>query len=62
MSRRLIWLDAFTDRAFGGNPCAVIFDAADMDVETRIALTRETRLSECAFLVGSERADFGARY
>lgn len=62
MPRRLIWVDAFTDRALGGNPCAVVFDAAGLDVERRIAFTRETRLSECAFLVGSDRADFGARY
>lgn len=40
----------------------MVFDAAEIDVETRIAFTRETRLSECAFLVGSEKADFGARY
>ena len=46
----------------GGNPCAVVFDADDLSPETRIAFTRETRLSECAFLVSSDRADFGARY
>lgn len=60
--RRLMWVDAFTDRPMGGNPCAVVFDADDVAPETRIALTRETRLSECAFLVSSDRADFGARY
>ncbi|MEL6482584.1 MAG: PhzF family phenazine biosynthesis protein [Pseudomonadota bacterium] len=60
--RRVLWIDAFTDRAFGGNPCAVVFDAADVPVETRLAFTQETRLSECAFLVGSDVADFGARY
>ncbi len=27
-----------------------------------MALVRETSLSECAFMVGSQRADFGARY
>lgn len=59
---RLMWVDAFTDRPMGGNPCAVVFDADEVAPEARIALTRETRLSECAFLVGSEKADFGARY
>lgn len=39
-----------------------MFDADAVSVEARIAFTRETRLSECAFLVGSEAADFGARY
>lgn len=59
---RLMWVDAFTDRPMGGNPCAVVFNADEVAPEARIALTRETRLSECAFLVGSEKADFGARY
>ncbi len=56
------WVDAFTDRPFGGNPCAVVFDADDVSVDTRVAFTRETRLSECAFLQDSEVADVGVRY
>lgn len=60
--RRVIWADAFTDTPFGGNPCAVVFDAGEVPVETRLAFTRETRLSECAFLQPSAVADFGARY
>jgi len=24
------WIDAFTDRAFGGNGCAVVHDALDL--------------------------------
>lgn len=58
----LHWIDAFTDTPFGGNPCAVVFDADDVDEATRIAFTRETRLSECAFLQHTERADVGVRY
>jgi PhzF family phenazine biosynthesis protein len=57
-----MWVDAFTDRVMAGNPCVVVFDADDVPVETRIALVRETGLSECAFLVRSDKADFGARY
>jgi PhzF family phenazine biosynthesis protein len=59
---RFFWIDAFTDQPMGGNPCAVVFDADDVPVETRIAFVRETRLSECAYLVASDRADFGTRY
>lgn len=58
----LTWVDAFTDRRFAGNPCAVVFDADDVDLATRIAVPRETRLSECAFLQHSERANVGVRY
>lgn len=56
------WIDAFTETRFGGNPCAVVFDADDIPVEERIAFTRETGLVECAFVVRSDAADFGARY
>ena len=59
---RFDWVDAFTETAFGGNACAVVHDAADLDAETRMALVRETSLSECAYLVGSDKADFGVRY
>lgn len=60
--KRFTWVDAFTETRFGGNPCAVVFDADDVSVEDRIAYTRETGLVECAFLVASDKADFGARY
>ncbi|MEM9011190.1 MAG: PhzF family phenazine biosynthesis protein [Pseudomonadota bacterium] len=56
------WVDAFTDRGFGGNPCVVVHDAEDVSLEDRLALVRETSLSECAYLVPSDRADFGVRY
>ncbi len=56
------WVDAFTERPFGGNACAVVHDASDVSVKDRLALVRETSLSECAYLVGSDIADFGARY
>ncbi len=56
------WIDAFSDRPFGGNGCVVVHGAADLPVQERLALVRETSLSECAFLVGSDKADFGVRY
>lgn len=62
MGLRFTWVDAFTETRYGGNPCSVVFDADAMSVDERIAYTRETGLVECAFLVASDRADFGARY
>lgn len=59
---RCMWVDAFAQAPMGGNPCAVVFDADEVPVETRIALVRETGLVECAYLVRSDKADFGARY
>lgn len=56
------WVDAFTIQPFGGNGCVVVHGADAVSVEDRLALVRETSLSECAFLVGSDVADFGARY
>lgn len=55
-------VDAFTDRALGGNPCAVVFDADDLTPETMLAIAREMNLSETAFVIKSTVADFGARY
>ncbi len=60
--RPVLWVDAFTETRFGGNPCAVVFDGDGVSVADRVAFTAETRLSETAFLVASDRADFGARY
>ncbi|MEM1275655.1 MAG: PhzF family phenazine biosynthesis protein [Pseudomonadota bacterium] len=56
------WVDAFTSTAFGGNPCVVVHDAEGISHEDRMRLVRETRLSECAYIVPSEKADFGARF
>ncbi len=56
------WVDAFTDQPFGGNACAVVHGAEAISVEDRLKLVRETSLTECAYLVPSDVADFGARY
>jgi len=58
----LIQVDAFTDRPLAGNPCAVIFDADDLDDARMLAIAREMNLSETAFVRSSSAADFGARY
>ena len=56
------WVDAFTDQAFGGNGCAVVHDAFDLDDDTCMAFVRETSLTECTFLGPSARGDFKVRY
>ncbi len=55
-------VDAFTDRALGGNPCAVVFDADSIDDATRQRIAQEMNLSETAFVQRSACADVGARY
>jgi len=55
-------VDAFTQNALGGNPCAVFFNCEDMDEKTMLAVTREMNLSESAFVLPSKIADFGARF
>lgn len=55
-------VDAFTDRALGGNPCAIVFDADDLDDATMQSIARENNLSETAFVRSSSVADFGVRY
>lgn len=55
-------VDAFTDRALGGNPCAVVFDADGLDDRLRQRIAREMNLSETAFVQRSTSAHVGARY
>lgn len=55
-------VDAFTDRPLSGNPCAVIFEADKLSVETMQAIAQENNLSETAFVLRSTVADVQARY
>lgn len=55
-------VDAFTQTALGGNPCAIIFDADDLDAATMQAIAQEMNLSETAFVLQSQIADVRARY
>src|SRR4051794_10904651 len=55
-------VDAFTTRPLGGNPCAIVFDADDLDAATMQAIARENNLSETAFVLRSQIADVRARY
>ncbi|SDD06411.1 PhzF family phenazine biosynthesis protein [Ruegeria marina] len=56
------WVDAFTDRAFGGNGCAVVHGGAGLHAETCMAFVRETSLVECTFTGPSDVADVRVRY
>ena len=56
-------VDAFTNFPLGGNPCAVIFEADDLDDIERLAIAREMNLSETAFVQKpTAGADAAARY
>ena len=54
-------VDVFTDRPFAGNPLAVVLDADDLSTEQLQAVAREFNLSETAFPLPSERADYRVR-
>ncbi len=54
MSIRLIQVDAFTERAFGGNPAAVCLLAEPREDEWMQHVAREMNLSETAFLLPRE--------
>jgi trans-2,3-dihydro-3-hydroxyanthranilate isomerase len=55
-------VDAFTQTALGGNPCAVVLDADDLSPETMQRLAREFNQSETAFVRRSATSDFAVRY
>ncbi len=55
-------VDVFTDRAYAGNPLAVVLDADDLSTPQLQALAREFNLSETAFpLPGQDGADYRLR-
>jgi len=56
------WVDAFSDRPFGGNGCAVVHDGASLPVEVCTSFVRETSLVECTFTGPSDVADIKVRY
>jgi predicted PhzF superfamily epimerase YddE/YHI9 len=47
-------LDVFTERKLGGNPLAVVLDAATLSGAQMQALTREFNLSETAFVMAPD--------
>ena len=57
-----MWVDAFTGKRFGGNPCAVVFDADQLSSSDMLQVAKEMNLSETAFVLKSNESDFAARY
>ena len=55
-------VDAFTNQALAGNPCAIVFNADDLSTEQMQAIALENNLSETAFVLQSDKADFRVRY
>ena len=51
MQRRYVTIDVFTDRAFGGNPLAVVLDAMGLTTAQMQALAREFNYSETTFVL-----------
>jgi trans-2,3-dihydro-3-hydroxyanthranilate isomerase len=54
-------VDVFTDRPYAGNPLAVVLGADDLPTAALQAIAREFNLSETAFPMGSDRADYRVR-
>ena len=55
-------VDAFATKALCGNPCAIVFEADDLDSQEMQAIAQEQNLSETAFVLRSSVADVRARY
>ena len=58
----LVQVDAFTTQPLQGNPCAVLSDARGLSDPEMQAIAREMNLSETAFVLPSNKADFRFRY
>lgn len=62
LSHELYQVDAFTDRAFAGNPAAVCLLNVSRDENWMQNVAREMNLSETAFVVPREGGGFGLRW
>src|SRR5262249_46915594 len=51
MQRRYVTVDVFTDRAFGGNPLAVVLDAEGLSAAQMQAIATEFNYSETTFVL-----------
>lgn len=60
--RTLMQVDAFTTTPFTGNSAAVVPDAADLDPVVMQRIAREMNVSETAFVLPSQQADFRLRW
>ena len=58
----LYQVDAFTTRPLSGNPCAVVFDCADLSEDLMLSIAREMNLSETSFVWRMDDGRFRARY
>lgn len=54
-------VDVFTDRAYAGNPLAVVLDAEGLSTASMSAMAREFHLSETAFPLPASDADYRLR-
>ena len=61
MQRRYITVDVFTDRAFGGNPLAVILDAGGLSTAQMQAIASEFNYSETTFVLPPQDPAHDAR-
>jgi trans-2,3-dihydro-3-hydroxyanthranilate isomerase len=60
MQRRYVTVDVFTERAFGGNPLAVVLDAGGLSTEQMQAIATEFNYSETTFVLPPREADYDA--
>jgi trans-2,3-dihydro-3-hydroxyanthranilate isomerase len=58
---RFVQVDVFTDRVFGGNPLAVVFEAPGLSDGEMQAVAKEMNLSETTFILPPTRGDCAAR-
>src|SRR5471032_2597128 len=56
MQRRYITVDVFTDRAFGGNPLAVVLDAGGLSTAQMQAIATEFNYAETTFVLPPQTA------
>lgn len=62
MSVEIYQVDAFTDKAFGGNPAGLVFDAENLTEEQMQNIAKEMNLSETVFISPIDATTFKTRF
>lgn len=62
MELNIFQVDAFTDKAFGGNPAGIVITNNKLSDRTMQQIAKEMNLSETAFITELEKERYKARY
>ncbi len=62
MEYKFFIVDAFTNKAYQGNPAGIVIDQGELQEEDCLKIARELKMSETAFIERLDKDDYRIRY